>query len=202
MAKYAFDGMQPLEFEALVKALIHASLGLSAETIIFGAGRDGGREATWSQPSGHPAYIKPQRTKQRRNREWVFQVKHHDPNMLGRTPVGLVADDLDSELTKLVKKHHVPCDTYVLVTNHRLSGVRHSGARDRVAKAVKKWKRSVSDIRVWDSATLSAMLDSFPGIRQTYLDHIVTGDLLKALLESTERPRRREQAVVKAYLEK
>lgn len=205
MAKYSFERLSADTFEALVKALLHQEFGLDGQLVIFGPGKDGAREATWAQSPDHPKYVRPRRlsSKNGRDRSWVFQVKYHDTSAARSRPAidGLI-QDINSELDKIVNKHKVPCDTYVLITNLPLTGARHVGGRDRIEKAALPWRTRIDRIEIWDTAKLSSLLDAHPDIRQTYLDAVLPGDLIASLLCLLHEKQDRRAATIRTYLEK
>lgn len=203
MGKYSFDQMEPGDFEALVKALIMASHGSDGSLVVFGSGRDGGREATWSQPANHPRFVPPKTRPDATGRDWVFQVKHHRPTeQSARKAIQALARDLDAELSKIFDKHDVPCDTYVLVTNLSLSGVRHTGARDRLQQIGKAWREKgrVDEVEVWDAVHISAMLDVHETVRTSYLGHILSGDVLRAMWLGIKAEKDRRASILRTYL--
>jgi len=75
MPKYNLDGLGPNEFERLVQALLREVIG--SGTVTFGAGPDGGREATFSGKAPYPS------TADRWKGSWIFQAKFHDTQLVG-----------------------------------------------------------------------------------------------------------------------
>jgi hypothetical protein len=49
MSKYSFERMLPGQFESMAQALLEKLYRVDGNLIQFGAGADGGREATWTQ---------------------------------------------------------------------------------------------------------------------------------------------------------
>ena len=202
MAKYELERLGPERFEEMVKALLEQQFRIRGKLIQFSDGPDGGREATWSQPSTDDGWVKPgrQRTRKRISREWVFQAKYHAHSKSNRSAAGVLETDLSSELDKIVERHKLTCDTYVLITNVGLSGVRFRGSRDRLESLVGA-KAKEMDFQIWDAADLSAMLDANPGVRQTYLDFLLPSDVLAAILREFKGKREMLRKVLRAYLE-
>lgn len=200
MSKYTFDRLGADRFETLVQALLEG-LRATGHLIQFGAGKDGGREATWTQPVDHPTYRRPTTEPHDVPKEWVFQAKYHDLGIRGwegaRTQV---ESELQSELTKITSVHKVPCHHYVLVTNVPFSGVRHVGTRDRVNAIRDRWQAQIPEIDVWDATDLSRMIDANPGVRTTYLDDILPGDVLRELLYSLDETYSRRAIIIRTYL--
>jgi hypothetical protein len=193
--------MQPFVFESMAQALLEQTYRVGGNLIQFGAGKDGGREATWSQPTIHPDYSRPINQQEDVVKEWVFQVKYHDMDQRGWSIArDAVIDELDKELDKIINKHKVPCHAYVMITNVPFTGVRNVGTRDKVTAIASKWKKNIPEIYVWDAADLSRMLDTNEDVRTAYLDAILVGDTLKALFSEVSSRLDRKQSAFRAYL--
>lgn len=203
MSKYTFERLDPLQFESLVKALIDDRFRTSGELTQFGPGRDGGREATWVQQPSHQQYSRPGNADADVPRQWVFQAKYHDhTGGRARVATAQLVEDLDAELEKLVGRYKTSVHTFVLITNASVSGVHAVGGRDRLKQRITRWREQVDRIEVWDAADLSAMIDCAPGVRRTFLDQILPGDLLAALLRKVDCSTRPLVGVLRAYLTK
>ena len=88
-----------------------------------------------------------------------------------------------------------------MITNISLTGVRNAGSRDRLELSASQWRTELNDIHIWDASDLSSMLDNCPGVRQTYLDAVLPGDILAAMLRRFEGDRRRVQQILRGYLD-
>lgn len=201
MTKYDFARMGNVKFEHLVQGLLESERRGYGELIQFGSGRDGAREATWNQPPSHPKYISPIGERAGQEAKWVFQVKHHDVGARGwRGAADAVITDLKAELQKLTSVHQVECDHYVLVTNVPLSGVRHTGTRDKISEAKKRYQKKIPHIEVWDGTDVSRMLDANESVRSAYLDDLIPGDFLKSCLLAHNFKADRRESALRAYL--
>jgi hypothetical protein len=201
MSKYSFARIEPGDFESMAQALLEKTYRVGGNLIQFGSGKDGGREATWSQPIEHPTYSRPKNQEKDIVKEWVFQVKYHDLDQRGwEAARNSVVKELDKELEKIVHKYAVPCHAYVMITNVPFTGARNIGTRDLIMKQVKKWYEHVPEIYVWDAADLSRMLDANADVRTAYLDTILAGDTLKALYNSATSNIDRKNSAFRAYL--
>ena len=201
MSKYSFARMQPTEFESMAQALLEKTYRIDGNLIQFGAGQDGGREATWSQSPSHQQYSCPANQKKDVVKEWVFQVKYHDLDQRGwSTARDAVLSDLEKELDKIVNKYSVPCHVYVLITNVPFTGARNVGTRDQVTALADKWRRRIPEIYVWDAADLSRMLDANVDVRTAYINTILPGDVLKAIYSQATSSLNRKQSAFRAYL--
>jgi hypothetical protein len=201
MSKYSFARIEPGDFESMAQALLEKTYRVGGNLIQFGSGKDGGREATWSQPVGHPDYSRPQNQETDVVKEWVFQVKYHDLDQRGwKAARNSVVEELDKELEKIIHKYAVPCHAYVMITNVPFTGVRNIGTRDLIMEQVRKWHEHVPEIYVWDAADLSRMLDANEDVRTAYLDTILAGDTLKALYSAATSNANRKHSAFRAYL--
>ena len=193
--------MESVEFESMAQALLEKTCRIEGTLIQFGVGKDGGREATWSQPPSHPQYSRPTNQKTDIVKEWVFQVKYHDLSQRGwSTARDAVLSDLKKELEKIVHKYEVPCHAYVMITNVPFTGARNVGTRDQVTALADKWSKHIPEIHVWDAADLSKILDANADVRTAYIDTILPGDVLKAIYNETISSLNRKQSAFKAYL--
>lgn len=198
MARYDLLRLGAHEFEQVVQALLKAEIG--ADVVIFGDGPDGGRDATYSGPgrlSVNGDIV---------TGEWVFQCKYHDFERLGAEPARKqVVAELHSELEKITVKYRIPCDFYILVTNVPFTGAHKTGLIDRVRNdIVPKYKRAITQIRVWSYDDVARLLDKHGEVRRAYFGLLTTGDLLYEIFKSiTESDRVSEKArLFKSYLAK
>ena len=202
MAKYNFERLGSDRFESLAQALLEKMFRISGGLQQFGDGKDGAREATWSQAPSDEGYVRPNGHTEDINKEWVFQAKYHDVGLRGwKKARAEVESELDKELKKIVDKYKVPCHKFVLITNVPFTGVRNVGTRDKVNSVIRKWKARVPEIEVWDAVDLSRMLDADPNTRTTYLGEILPGDIFRQLLKSLRSEEDRKTKVIRAYLE-
>ncbi len=201
MSKYTFNRMSPEQFEAMAQALLEKRYRIGGKLIQFGAGKDGAREATWTQGPGHHTYSRPANEEKDVPKEWVFQVKYHDLGLRSWSSArDAMIPELESELGKLIHKYRVPCHAYVLITNVPFTGARWVGTRDKVTALQEKWQKEVPEILVWDAADLSKMLDADEDVRTAYLDTILPGDVLKAIYQGVSFRKDRVRSTLLAYL--
>ncbi|MBD2604137.1 hypothetical protein H6G81_06255 [Scytonema hofmannii FACHB-248] len=193
--------MLPNDFEGMAQALLEKTYRIGGNLIQFGSGKDGGREATWTQPPDHPEYSRPANQNSDIPKEWVFQVKYHDLDQRGWSVArDAVIEDLEKELEKIFHKYKVPCHAYVMITNVPFTGAINVGTRDKVTAIAQKWKKHIPNIYVWDAADLSRMLDANESVRTAYIDTILTGDTLKAIYKEANFKGDRRKSAFKAYL--
>ncbi|WP_323958879.1 hypothetical protein GC088_09990 [Arthrobacter sp. JZ12] len=194
MVEYDLVRLGNKEFEDLAVALCNAEFGPGGQT--FGTGRDGGREWTYSgnlqmpalplgesdaptQPSGHwDGYT-------------VVQAKHKERLAGGGEDQEWLLSEIQKEVnawTREEKPRHPKPKNFLVITNVRLSAVQEVGGVDRVTEKMNEHAKTMglAGWSVWHAAHVSRLLDNYPGIRQTYLGLIVTGDILRAILDTTK----------------
>ncbi|WP_149109971.1 NACHT domain-containing protein [Limnoglobus roseus] len=201
MPRYSLERLGSGRFEAMAQALLEPRRRGAGELIQFSPTADGGREATWEQPTSHPEFVRLSDVSEGTPHKWVFQVKYHDLGVRGwRGAADALISGLKDELIKLTQKHKVPCHRYVLITNVVLSGVRHVGTRDKISDLKQKYKKRIPSIEVWDATDVSRMLDNNEAVRTAYLDDLAPGDFLKAVLKRLDVSRDRKRSALAAYL--
>jgi len=181
MPSYNLNALGSYEFERLCQSLLKAVIG--AGTITFGAGPDGGREATYE---GRAPYPSPANQWTGR---WIFQAKYHDLELLGvdKARRQIVAD-LASELDKIVNKYKRKCDNYILVTNVPLTSAPETGTHDRLSReVVSKYHDRIPHIMVWGADDVSRLLELHASVRTAYLGLLVSGDVIAALMNADRK---------------
>ena len=189
--EYDLARMGSAEFEDLAVALCNASLGIGGQT--FGTGRDGGREWTHQGTLPLPEL-------ELEDVDWdetcgtlwngysVIQAKHKSRLEGGKEDVDWLLTTIQKEVNAWLSKdkdRQPKPRNLLFITNVRLSAVPKDGGIDRVSAAMKKHAKSL-DLHgwaIWHSAHVSRLLDNHPGIRQTYLGLILTGDLMSEMLQ-------------------
>jgi hypothetical protein len=117
MTRYRLNALGDTDFEQMIQTLLKQVIGPG--TITFGAGRDGGREATFTGRAPYPSEV------DQWDGDWIFQVKFHDTDLIGvQAARSNVITDVDAELEKLLNKYAYKLNNYILITNVPLSGVR------------------------------------------------------------------------------
>lgn len=202
MSKYQFHRLGSDKFQEMVQSLLEVRRRGLGEFIQFGsAGADGAREATWTQPPNHPDYLRPANLTSDLPKKWVFQVKFHDIGLRGWTGAGAaVVSDLKAELEKVTNKYKLDCHHYVLLTNVPLTGSSRVGTRDKVSKIASDWKMKIPCVEVWDAADLSRMLDNNVGVRTSYQELILPGDILSSLHRQLQFQADRRESTFRGYL--
>ncbi len=179
MPNYKLSGLSPGSFEHLIQSLFLKVVGPGG--IIFGAGPDGGREATYEGKMTYPSPSEPW------NGYLVLQAKFLQNSLGGPKKDGeWVLDQLRAEVAKFKdpkRKLRQP-DYYLLATNVNLTSVWKKGTKDRIYQELTSSGLPIRDARVWDFDQIGHYLDDAPGIRQTYAAWITSGDVLAKVIES------------------
>lgn len=191
-------------FEHLVQALALDHLGHGVD--IFGAGPDGGREATfrgevnmegkgkWNGYGVIQAKYREQLTTTAADQSWFFEQ---------------VTAELDAWIDPNKRRSHNKPDYLVLVTNVRLTSVAYSGGLDRLdrlfahyrdktekipppnGRIVKVGMPDFRDYAVWHAEYLDRLLDNNGEVRRRYADLVLPGDVISRIYdqvtESDER---------------
>ena len=176
MADYDLTRLGPGEFEHMAQALAVKVLGPGAR--VYGAGRDGGREAASDGPATVPD-----------GGEWtghtVVQAKYR-----ARTgTVGENAEWLRNEIRKELdawtddaRNRQPKPDNLLFVSNVALSAVPGHGVDSVLAVAEGYSDRlPLANVAVWHHDHLCRLLDDSPGIRTAFAGLITPGDVLEQL---------------------
>ncbi|HEV3035298.1 MAG TPA: hypothetical protein VGX72_10970, partial [Solirubrobacteraceae bacterium] len=182
-------------FEHLVQALSAAMFGPGI--VIFGDGRDGGREATFRGSIEYSPTM-----------NWegytVVQAKFRQ-RPEGTTPDGRWAEaQLRSELASYQNENGRPRpDNYIFATNVIL-GSSESGQKDRCVQALASASETlgITNYDIWDYDKIKTLLDLHDGVRKAYRAWITSGDVLSQLLEDHDQAARGANAALTSYLAK
>ncbi|MBD8045358.1 hypothetical protein H9638_16240 [Arthrobacter sp. Sa2BUA2] len=189
--EYDLVRMGSTEFEDMAVALCNANFGPGGQT--FGAGKDGGREWTYHGELPLPIIeVADTDWDDAQGSHWtgytVVQAKHKSRLEGGAEDVNWLLTTMQKEVNAWLSedKDRKPKPRNLLfITNVRLSAVQEKGGIDRVTAAMKSHakKLGLRGWAIWHAAHISRLLDNHPGVRQTYLGLVLTGDLLSAMLE-------------------
>src|SRR3954447_10096098 len=189
---YEMNRFSAQSFERFVQALAVAILG--PRTQIFGAGRDGAREATFN---GHCRIA---------DADWdgylVIQAKYHSVAESPAANAEWLIKQIDMEFAKFsdARRALPRPDYYLLASNVRLSASaadregRGEGGIDRVTLHLRDsaTKLGIRDVHLWHADTLSSLLDNHEEIRTSFSFWIQPSDVLAAQLRSISGPRRED----------
>ncbi|QYN37896.1 hypothetical protein K1T35_12005 [Pseudonocardia sp. DSM 110487] len=193
MPRYELNRLGAAEFENLIQALLKEVVGDG--TITFGAGADGGREATFSGTASYPS------DSTRWSGNWVFQVKFHDIELQGidKCRKSLI-NDIEEELDKTFNKYNRDVQNYIFATNVALSGVHESGTHDVISKLFRKFDSEGRNFHIWGADDINRLLEKYRSVRTSYLHLVVAGDLISALLDQQQREYDATATTIESYL--
>lgn len=195
---WAFEELGPRAFEQLAVALAAKLLGPHIE--VFGSGKDGGREATYTGPIEWTEDVEgPIGADQRWTGYTVVQAKQ-------RERVGPPAQDLSwlkgqvgAELNDWASGSRTKLpDNLLFVTNARLSAEDTVGGVDQIKKYIDSklneariggagettrslYDRGLRNVHVWHRDTLNALVSAHTSIRDAFPALLTVGDLLTRL---------------------
>jgi hypothetical protein len=172
-----FDNFSAQAFERFIQALAVHVFGPSV--VVFGSGRDGGREATYEGSlSGFGG------------RNWngytVIQAKCRDKPTSDSRDAGWLCSQLTGELNKFVNNPGLkPPEYYLLCTNVELSSVPDVGGKAKVDNIFRSFrsKLEIKDWHVWSADELRSIVDNAPEVRKTFAAWVTPSDILSALVE-------------------
>lgn len=205
---YDLTRLGSARFEHLVQALALAHLGHGVD--IFGAGPDGGREATFrgevnmhgkAQWHGYgvvQAKYKERLTTTTADQSWFFEQ---------------VTAELDAWIDPKKKRYQHQPDYLVLATNVSLTSVAESGGLDRLGRLFERYRdlteyredgteRKIGmpkfkDYVIWHADQLDRLLENNGEICRRYADLVLPGDVISRIYEQvTESDERLVQAWV------
>ena len=192
MSKYDLGKIGHIEFERMCQSLIQQFIGNGVE--IYGAGKDGAREATFKGKAHFPSTV------EQWEGSWIFQVKYHDTSLIGINKARKkILEEVDSELRKVTEKYKHECDNFILMTNVPLSPVFQNGTKDIINDQIAIKYSKVKNIAVLGADEICGLLDANPGIRRAYREYITSGDVLDYLLEGIESEQAYLGDVIKSY---
>src|SRR5271169_261758 len=190
---YDFSRISSQAFERLAQALVAKQFGAGVK--VYGAGADGGREASYEgllpiDTGSGPwdGYV-------------VVQAKCRAKTSSGTSDFTWLKRELNKELNKFInpRRRLKKPEYYLLITNVTLSAVqssaKHDGRRsskggiEKTDELFDKW-RGLLGLRgwqVWHADTLTAFLDGEADIRTRYAAWVTEGDVLTAALASLRR---------------
>jgi hypothetical protein len=188
--KFDLYRLGPREFENLVQAIAVAELG--PDVAVYGAGSDGGREATQNE-SGGGDYI-------------VLQAKYKEVASSPQSEATWLIAELRKEFREWResdKRSKAP-SRFIVATNVTLSATPKTGGMDRVAKVMREEcdKLDIRDWFVWHSENVNRFLEKHPGIRTSYAAWILPGDILTVLYDDVAKRNTDTARAIRGYVAK
>jgi hypothetical protein len=180
MPDYNFTGLSARSFEQMIQALSAKLLG--PNTIIFGDGPDGGREATYEGPTSYGS------GSETWNGYIVVQAKFRQRPESVAKDAAWALTQLASEIRKFQNRRRTlrRPEYYIFATNVPLTPVYKIGSKDRAYLRLNKLKEKLylRGFDLWDYDKLRTFLDDSEDIRRAYGAWITPGDVLASLLST------------------
>jgi len=181
--QFDLDRLGPTEFEHMIQALAIAELGITVTT--FGAGKDGGREATFAGKVVAP--------RDASLALWdgygIVQAKTIRFSGDPAKNAEILISSIGSELGRFMpangnKPERSPKpDYYIVATNARLSPAGAVGGIDSLKDLLTNHEVALQGHSVWHYEHICRLLDIHDGVRKTYAGFITAGDILSKLHE-------------------
>ncbi|MFG2546996.1 NACHT domain-containing protein [Streptomyces sp. NPDC048594] len=189
--KFDLYRLGPREFENLTQVIAITELG--PDVAVYGAGSDGGREATQNESTECEPYV-------------LVQAKHKETPGSAQSEATWLIKELRKEFKdwrESEKRKHKP-DQFILATNVTLSATPRTGGMDRVAKALKEEceRLGVSRWIIWHGETFNRFLEKNPGIRTSYAAWILPGDILSFIYNDITRKNSNVAGAIRSYTSK
>jgi hypothetical protein len=198
MPDYSFAGLSTRSFEQLIQAIATKVLG--PNTIIFGDGPDGGREATYEGPTSYRVGDKSW------NGYVVVQAKFRQRAESMAKDAAWALAQLSAELKKfLSRQRNLRCpEYYIFATNVVLSPVYKTGSKDKAYAQISKAKEKlgIKGFDVWDYDKLRTFLDDAEDIRNGYGAWITAGDVLAKVVSTLQLKTANFDEILANFLQK
>jgi len=180
---YDLSQLNERRFEDLCRALAVHVLGPGLQ--VFGAGPDGGREATFDGPVPYPTGTDSW------NGYGVLQAKcrqhslgQNDTQWLHRT-IMRELDQWDDPNRKRVSDGRRP-EYLIIATNVRLTSVARRGGIDRIRTLLTGYadRLALQGWDLWDANKLSAYLDAYPDVARRFAEFLTPGQVLSDAIDT------------------
>ena len=178
MTDYNLSRLSSRSFEHLVQALAARVLGPGI--VVFGDGRDGGREATFERKVPYPTAVD----------GWegygVVQAKYRQRPRDVQQDGNWAVNQLKEEIGKYYdpKSELRKPDFFVFATNVVLTPVRDVGSKDRAIATLEEFKSQspLRDYAIWDYDQICTFLDAYEDVRKAYAAFITPDDVLAEVI--------------------
>ncbi|MFD4691254.1 NACHT domain-containing protein [Streptomyces sp. NPDC058463] len=184
------------EFENLTQAIATAEIG--PFMTMFGAGPDGGREATFQgkvqNPTGEAIW----------NGYGVLQAKFKEVQAPPREEATWLIREIRKEFDawRTSEKRSPKPEYFIIASNVSLSATPGTGGIDRVTKEMQQQctKLGIRGWAVWHSENICRFLEKHNGIRTSYSAWILPGDILASLHQNVEVEKIETNAAIRSFL--
>jgi len=195
MPNYNLYGLDPRTFQQMVQALAVQAFG--AGVIVYGDGKDGGRDASFEGKVNYPSNAEAW------NGYILIQAKYRQKPIDDISKAGdWVLEQLKIELEK-IKKAQKTLDYYLLITNIDLTPAPNVGTEAKVRKLLTKYKKALKfkNFDVWDGNKIRRLLDANRNIAITYGGYVMAGDVLAKMLTYLTLEAPNFEEVISDYLQ-
>jgi hypothetical protein len=196
MGNYDLTGLSTGSFENLIQALFLKVLGGGG--MIFGAGPDGGREATYEGRVDYPSPA--ERWEGYIIAQAKFRQRLTDKETDGEWAIKQLRGELDKYAER--KSGRRAPDYYIFATNVVLSPVQSTGGKDRLQAVFDDYADTVPlrGWAIWDYDQITSYLDAEESIRHAFTAFITPGDVLAEVMNRLQPARSDFQEVMTSYL--
>ncbi|MBI5261685.1 MAG: hypothetical protein HY852_07690 [Bradyrhizobium sp.] len=179
-----FDNFSAQSFERLIQALSVNVLGPGI--VVFGAGPDGGREATFEGTVPFPSL------EARWNGYIVIQAKCKEVPKGDARDASWLITQLKAEFGKYQKNKRLRRpEYYIIATNVTLSPEAKNGGRAKVERLIEQYQKKLKfkAAAIWAADDLRALLENARDVRISYSAWLTPGDVLAELIDLIARPK-------------
>lgn len=196
MPAYSFDHFNDQYFEHLAVALAQENLAKGLTP--YGAGRDGGREATYRGRMDYPTGADP----------WegylVVQAKFKESRAEDKRKEATWAiGQLNKEMEAYERGDRETPDYYLFITNAVLTPVPEKGGLDRFKARLEEWRVALgmTAADVWHSDKIAALLDASSHVASRF-GMLHGGDVLHAVASRLLGEQKQADRTLRLYLQK
>ena len=179
-----FDNFSPQAFERMIQSLCIRVLGPGI--VVFGAGPDGGREATFDGVVPYPSAV------DRWDGYIVVQAKCREDLRHDKSDADWFVQQMRDEFAAFQKRARTlrKPQYYIACTNVALSAEPENGGKAKVERVFVKFAQEfgLKGWGVWSADELRAHLEGATDVRTAYSPWLMPGDVLMRMLDSLERP--------------
>lgn len=188
-------GFDATSFEYFVQCLcVHA---IGPDVVVFGRGRDGGREATFR------GKVKPPGRDDIWDGHLIIQAKCKEKTEGTKLDQDWALTQLRAELTTLSKKKGTKKpDYYIFATNVTLTPVETVGGKDKATELIENFPGlTLRGFSVWDQSQIEVFLGAYSELRTRFSSYLTPSDVLSHLLKNLEAHDRRLSEALQSYLQ-
>ena len=179
-----FGNFSAQSFERMIQALSVNILGPGI--VVFGAGPDGGREATFEGAVPFPSL------EDKWNGYIVVQAKCREVPKGDARDASWLISQLKAEFGKYQKNKRLRRpEYYIIATNITLSPEAKNGGRAKVDRLIEQYQKKLKfkAAAIWAADDLKAHLENARDVRISYSAWLTPGDVLAELIDLVARPK-------------